>query len=270
VELSRWYLGDDPLQHITGGFTLRAKALALRGILKKDVVNPCIVMRKQPVKRNLMSDTTNMPKKLHEVYKLLEDELILIHVKWTIYSTVFGHSKDRIDLLNEFAPITFGIFQKTLLDDIILSINRLIDPKKSRSGKECVSFDKLISAIATKKQGPLKKTLKSMLKDINNSCKEISKIRRTRIAHNDLVNLKVGLKGYKIPSRKLIRSIIAKLDEFMNQVLSTYDHTEIFYDLNPQVVTSSNLLIMHFENLRKFYDKFGFEYFALEELNNKE
>jgi hypothetical protein len=78
----------------------------------------------------------NMPDETREVYELLDQEIAWLHVKWQFYCQLFGTDEKRIELLNAFAPIFFRVCQDALLDDVIISLNRLTDnPQTGPRGK---------------------------------------------------------------------------------------------------------------------------------------
>lgn len=62
-----------------------------------------------------------------EVYEAIKNEVIWIYCHWDYYKQLFGHSPQRIDLLNETAPAFFFIIQEVLISDLITSLCKLTD-----------------------------------------------------------------------------------------------------------------------------------------------
>jgi hypothetical protein len=74
---------------------------------------------------------TNIPNEIREKYEPLEQDVIWLHVKWQFYRQLFGTDEKRIELLNEIAPVFFRACQDTMIDDLIISLDRLTDPLKT-------------------------------------------------------------------------------------------------------------------------------------------
>ena len=70
----------------------------------------------------------NMDKDLAEVYVAISQEVFLLHSRWCEYLTLYGTSKDHIEVMNKIAPNFFSIIQIGLQENITLQIARLIDP----------------------------------------------------------------------------------------------------------------------------------------------
>jgi hypothetical protein len=68
---------------------------------------------------------------LGELYDILSNQVTWVHLKWKEHRALFGTSKERIDFLNEAAPVFFAGLQDTLWNDVLLHLCRLTDPEKS-------------------------------------------------------------------------------------------------------------------------------------------
>jgi len=144
------------------------------------------------------------------------------HIKWEIFRQLYLKNKKRIELLNESAAGFFAILRKVFIDDVILSICRLTDPKKS-SGKENSNLAQLVEMIYPCSQLELFNGLKNDTKSQNNNIafnlsqklekilgmKEVGKFkeyRNKRIAHSDLEML-------MLPSNLLDDTYYSEVDE---------------------------------------------------------
>ena|SRR5205809_463892 len=65
----------------------------------------------------------------------LFNQISRLHVKWEQYRSLYGHSAEPVDLLNEIAPNFFRTVQDVLLDEVLLHIARLIDSPESMGQK---------------------------------------------------------------------------------------------------------------------------------------
>ncbi len=72
---------------------------------------------------------------LKEAFTILKKEVVFLHARWQIYEQIYGISTDRIDLINKSASTFFYNLQFILLDDIELTISKLLDPAKQKSNK---------------------------------------------------------------------------------------------------------------------------------------
>ena len=117
-----------------------------------------------------------MDKSIKDFFELLENEILFICFKWQIYTQLFGSSEENIELLNDFAPICFGIYQNALFDDVILSICRVAD-RSGEKGNTNLSLSKLCDLIGDSDNEQLKK--------IQELCAGLQKQRNKRIGHND-------------------------------------------------------------------------------------
>ena len=87
-----------------------------------------------------------MPTELDRLFKALWQELAWIHVKWQTYRDLFGHSPERIDLLNKTAPAFFHRIHGSLWEDILLHLCRITDPRQTMS-RQNLSLTRLPDAI---------------------------------------------------------------------------------------------------------------------------
>ena len=55
-----------------------------------------------------------MDKDLAEVYVAISQEVFLLHSRWCEYLTLYGTSKDHIEVMNKIAPNFFSIIQNRI------------------------------------------------------------------------------------------------------------------------------------------------------------
>jgi hypothetical protein len=89
---------------------------------------------------------SSMPKELDEEFRLIQHELFTIIAKWRTFTELYG-AESNVQLLNETAPLFFRLVQDTFVDDVVLSIVRLLDPPRSM-GKENLTVAHLIDHLA--------------------------------------------------------------------------------------------------------------------------
>ena len=54
---------------------------------------------------------------LGAIFYELQNDLIWLHVKWHQYRVLYGSTPERIDLLNDAAPLAFRVVEDALWDD---------------------------------------------------------------------------------------------------------------------------------------------------------
>ncbi|MDP8227347.1 MAG: hypothetical protein P9L89_06895 [Candidatus Celaenobacter polaris] len=214
----------------------------------------------------ILDRCNKIPESIYNVFKDLDYELTMLHLRWQVYLMLFGKDKETVDLLNEFAPLPFRIFQDSLLDSVILSLSWLTDPRKSRSGYEYLSFQQLISAVDVGLYGKLKKKLKSRLRDVKKSCHNIREERHTRIAHK---TAKLEYNDTKGVSRKNIHIALQESRVFLNIVPIYFEDTPKAYEFQFDAERECQMLLHYIDDLGKFYKEFGHNYLYMKEFNDK-
>lgn len=74
---------------------------------------------------NLMAKKKEVPSPeevLENTHRFLLIQLVTIHFSWNNYKALFGHSRERIDLLNRCASSFLHMIQFAMLQELELSI----------------------------------------------------------------------------------------------------------------------------------------------------
>ena len=79
-----------------------------------------------------------------QIYESLKNEVVYLFASRAIYKALYEANEQRLELLQEAAPILSVIFQKMLLDGMAITICRILDPKKTY-GHENNTFFQLIN-----------------------------------------------------------------------------------------------------------------------------
>ncbi len=78
----------------------------------------------------LQKYTRDMGPQLGPLYHALSNEAVWLHVKWDQYVLLYGHSPERVALLNKAAAHLSWVIQEILHDEILLHMTRLTDRRK--------------------------------------------------------------------------------------------------------------------------------------------
>ena len=199
---------------------------------------------------------TSMPSEIREVYEPLEQEIVWLHVKWRFYCQLFGASEERIELLNDIAPLFFRVCQDVLLDDVIISISRLADQLRTgdrHSARESLSLLRLVVLIDNNQHPQLRPVVQQKWGRFDNLCKPFRLHRHRRVAHTDLETIKST--GDLLPgiSRSMIEDALASMRELMNAVCEHFDKTTQTYVSAPPSGIDGEVLVHHVEILREYY-----------------
>lgn len=191
-----------------------------------------------------------MPQDLRAAFQYLHDEIVWIHAKWQMYRQVYGSEQLRVDLLNEFAPVFFRICQDALLDDILISINRLLDPP-SMSGRANLSVKRLVD-MASPQDPRLAVQLMECLSEIESSCESFRTVRNRRLGHNDLQTCLSTSEPLPGVSRQMVEHALADIRTLMNTVSAHFDGSTSHFWLAPPEGIGGDVLINNLERLRRY------------------
>lgn len=168
-----------------------------------------------------------MGKDLGQVYYELSNQLALLHIKWHQYCTLFGKDRERIRLLNEVAPAFFGYLQRTLFDDILLCLARLIDPREtSVKRQKNLTMNRLTLLII---DSELKRKVEKLLGQVKKKCDFVIEHRHKRLAHLDL---KVYRNPHKLPAidRQKVEEVLKAMRSLMNAIENYYGLGQVVYE----------------------------------------
>ena len=210
-----------------------------------------------------------MPHEVEETYNHLSDQLVLRHCRWTIYRQLFGAGPERIDLLNRFGGIAFGMIQRIMEDETVMALCRMSDPAVSgrgRNARDNCTFARLVSLVTngatTKAELERKVALESLLASIDHvrgACME--ELRNRVLAHLDLTtfnNMATGRPGPTRPNRANVELFLAAARNLMNAGQKCYEDAETHYgEFNLPPGKDGEVLLLHLTDLARRHDAEG-------------
>jgi hypothetical protein len=174
-----------------------------------------------------------IPEEIRDEFEWIKKEVIWLHGKWTLYLQLFGHSQERIDMLNECSSACFYAFSEMLLDSIQLSFSKLTDPASTTNRDQTetqqnLSLEQLQKKIKESCNKRLSKKLGQILEDLRAKCKLFRQHRNKSIAHPDY---ETALKRVKLESitRESVDEALVILQEFMNAIELSYRGISTIY-----------------------------------------
>jgi hypothetical protein len=142
-------------------------------------------------------------------------ELLRIRRLIQIYSELF--SEESVDALIEFSSDVFGVIQRSMHDEIVISLSRIYDGKgydRKKVFSENLSQRNLVSKYKSilmdnEKLRNLKEETTVLLKKI-----DIKKYRDTKVSHNDKLTMleRIGAEKHKITFDAVVSLIEKSLD----------------------------------------------------------
>lgn len=149
--------------------------------------------------------------------------VLWIHGKWKIYNQLFIEEESK-KLISEVGlqPV-FKILQNSLIQDIYMMLNRLLDREEQYSQKN-ICFELLVKIIRETNED-LADKIETNLQEIRDNTATIRNIRHKYIAHSDY-KLNINLDETPIikPKIKEINSILEKISDLMNLFIYEYEH----------------------------------------------
>lgn len=170
-----------------------------------------------------------MGDKLGTMYCELNDHLLDLCLVWKQYEQLFAVDEETVSLLNDSAPMFFGVVQAQLWDSVMLGISRLTDRPVS-AGKQTLSIQAIPPLIPDKDLGvrlQIENAIATALKDA-----EFARTHRNkRIAHNDLVHIQ-DRTANPLPaaSRQKIKAGLDSICAVLEVINGHYRESTMLYD----------------------------------------
>ena len=129
---------------------------------------------------------TSPEQALFDTHHFLKIQLVTLHARWQDYKSLFGHSQERVDLLNQCAGGFSHSIQFAMLQQIELYMVRLLDPAKQRSGNKNMTFQRLIHLAEEVYQESQVIHVRQMLERAMECSSRLRRRRNKAVAHLDV------------------------------------------------------------------------------------
>jgi hypothetical protein len=164
---------------------------------------------------------------LGELYDILSNQVIWVHLKWKEYRKLFGTDQRTVDFLNTAAPAFFAELQEILWNDILLHLCRLTDPPKS-AGKGNLTIALLPNVTSESRLTTLLTEAIIRAKEKTGFAREW---RNRRLAHREFPDsLSARSRSLSPGSRQNIEDALASLRTVLNLVESHYMGSSVMYE----------------------------------------
>jgi hypothetical protein len=161
----------------------------------------------------------------------LREEIVSVRDARDQYLALFGHSAERVELLNVCARWFFGVIQRVLLRDILVGIARLTDPEKMGSHTNLV-LRSLLSDPRLSDQADLREGLESAIQEATDAAEPLRPHRHKYIAHLDHA-VAMGDPDSPLPdlTRDGIDGAIGKIEAAYNFHSGHLEHSDVSFSV---------------------------------------
>lgn len=147
----------------------------------------------------------------------LMHEIYWVNLKFTEYSTLYGHSEERINLLNAAAPRFFGSIEYVLWTDLLLHLTKIAAPPESMR-QENLTVQRLPNLVAPEYRIKVQKAVDDAVRAIKFAKKPRDKI----FAHTDRGTALEAIPSITLGSRQEVRDALSALLNVINVVEAHY------------------------------------------------
>lgn len=167
-----------------------------------------------------------------DLLNAIEREFIQLRYRWGLFCQLFDSGQANVDLLNKSGSNVFQLFQKLVIDDVMMALCRLSDPNNSM-GHENASVRNLFKRDKENLSEETNKEIDARLLELDEHMKKISTLRNKALSHTDFEH---ALNTELLPrptydelekSIDAIRSILSKLTDEL------YDYSTSYVPLMP-------------------------------------
>jgi hypothetical protein len=157
-----------------------------------------------------------IPSDIREIYEPLFHDVCHLHRKWKLFCELYASGESVVELLNKSAPGFFRICQDLLVDDVLISISRLMDQKQT-FGKDNLTLDRLVHSIDTTNYPQLRQDVERLFCAAGVKSAFAKDQRNKRIAHSDL-STKLQASLISSPTKMNVEDALKAIRDVMNAV----------------------------------------------------
>ena len=126
-----------------------------------------------------------MASDLESVLNAVNSQAIQLSFRWKIFCQLFDSGPENIQLLNKSGSNVFWLFQRLVLDDVMLSLSRLTDPDKS-FGNENASVRNIVTKAKACLPVSTIAKVETLVSELDKHVLNIRQHRNKALAHADL------------------------------------------------------------------------------------
>lgn len=165
---------------------------------------------------------------MDEFLRRVFDHTAWLHHKWALYRQLFMEDPSRVETLNRRTGYVFHMFQRMLIDTVLLDLAKLLD-RAETAGRQNLSLERAIDKVAHNLDGEKINALRTSLDQIKQKHQAIMTERHKRIAHTDE---QVALGAAHLPklTLNLVDDAVTDIVNLYNRILRAYDDSHAHFD----------------------------------------
>ena len=175
----------------------------------------------------------------------IESQIKQASIRFELLLNIWG-SKENLTILNGVAGNVFLQFQNSLIETVVIGINRLCDPAQDSQGNKNLSLERLIISLPkeTKKNKDFHEQLLILEKEIKKEVKKLNKFRSKRVAHNDYLTHARNWHR-RIPNPAIHRSL-KLMEELVYKIYLHFDNSDVhILDITYPIKDGPDRLMAH-------------------------
>lgn len=172
-----------------------------------------------------------IPAELKSLWDIINQETLMVHAYWQVFTHLFMGSQKQMDLLDRSAGFFFLVVQDALATDIQLTVSKLADPAEQFGGsKQNASVQHLLKD-AVNVEPKAESTLKPLSDDFVNASKPVRNLRNKVFAHLDLQTATKIVSPPPDVTVQQVRVALEALANFMNNFAKHFGENPIVYQM---------------------------------------
>ncbi len=181
----------------------------------------------------------------------LNNQTVLLHIRWKSYRELFGTSPDTIALLNATAPAFFYDLERVMWEDVLLHLCRFTD-REQTMGRDNLTIQRMPPLMEVTIKDELKR-LVDLAVDKTGFARDW---RNRRLAHSDLaLALNPAVQPLATSSRHDVEDALAALRDVMNCVESHYVGCPVSYEHAIEPLGGATSLLAYLQRGREAREK---------------
>lgn len=172
-----------------------------------------------------------MNKKTKNLISKVEDEIRKASIRFELLLNLWG-SQENLTTLNRVAGNVFLQFHNSLIETVVIGINRLCDPAQDKYGNKNLSLERLRNSLPnkSKRNKAFAEQLLTLEGRIKDEVKKLNKFRSKRVAHNDYQTH--AKRWHRKISNPAIDRSLKMMEEFVRKIHLQFDNCDV-HILNP-------------------------------------
>ena len=152
-------------------------------------------------------------------------------MRFELLLNIWG-TQENVAILNQVAGNVFLQFHNSLIETVVMGVNRLCDPAQDNRGNKNLSLERLRNSLPKKSQKnkALQQELLNLEREIKKEVKKLNKFRNKRLAHNDYPTHVKNL--HKMIPNSSIDKSLKMMEAFVNKIYLHFDNCGVSV-LNP-------------------------------------